>query len=92
MKKRLFGHFGFVYSEIFSHASGMQNVSKLNHVYAKLQQFFVLNHRQSKETSESKESKESKEVSVDCLWLNTRLYEELSLVHFVSSRALYSKL
>ena len=59
MKKRLFGHFGFVYSEIFSHASGMQNVSKLNHVYAKLQQFFVL--------------------------LNTRLYEELSLFHFVSS-------
>ena len=51
MKKRLFGHFGFVYSEIFSHASGMQ--------------FFVL---------------------------NTRLYEELSLFHFVSSRALYSKL
>ena len=48
-----------------SHASGMQNVSKLNHVYANLQQFFVL---------------------------NTRLYEELSLVHFVSSRALYSKL
>ena len=45
MKKRLFGHFGFVYSEIFSHASGMQNVSKLNHVYAKLQQFFVLNTR-----------------------------------------------
>ena len=44
MKKRLFGHFGFVYSEIFSHASGMQNVSKLNHVYAKLQQFFVLNN------------------------------------------------
>ena len=43
MKKLLFGHFGFVYSEIFSHASGMQNVSKLNHVYAKLQQFFVLN-------------------------------------------------
>ena len=42
MKKRLFGHFGFVYSEIFSHASGMQNVSKLNHFYAKLQQFFVL--------------------------------------------------
>ena len=41
MKKRLFGHFGFVYSEIFSHASGMQNVSKLNHVYAKLQQFFM---------------------------------------------------
>ena len=65
MKKLLFGHFGFVYSEIFSHASGMQNVSKLNHVYAKLQQFFVL---------------------------NTRLYEELSLFHFVSSRALYSKL
>ena len=46
MKKRLFGHFGFVYSEIFSHASGMQNVSKLNHVYAKLQQIFVLNTRQ----------------------------------------------
>ena len=45
MKKRLFGHFGFVYSEIFSHVSGMQNVSKLNHVYAKLQQFFVLNTR-----------------------------------------------
>ena len=67
MRRRLFGHFGFVYSEIFSHAhaSGMQNVSKLNHVYAKLQQFFVL---------------------------NTRLYEELSLFHFVSSRALYSKL
>ena len=64
MKKRLFGHFGFVYSEIFSHASGMQNVSKLNHVYAKLR-FFVL---------------------------NTRLYEELSLFHFVSSRALYSEL
>ena len=65
MRKRLFGHLGFVYSEIFSHASGVQNVSKLNHVYAKLQHFFVL---------------------------NTRLYEELSLVHFVSSRALYSKL
>ena len=65
MKKRLFGHFGFVYSEIFSHASGRQNVSKLKHVYAKLQQFFVL---------------------------NTRLYEELSLFHFVSARALYSKL
>ena len=65
MKKRLFGHFGFVYSEIFNHASGMQNVSKFNHVYAKLQQFFVL---------------------------DTRLYEELSLFHFVSSRALYSKL
>ena len=64
MKKRLFGHFGFVYSEIFSHSSGMQNVSKLS-VYAKLQQFFVL---------------------------TTRLCEELSLVHFVSSRALYSKL
>ena len=63
MKKRLFGHFGFVYSEIFSHASGMHNVSKLNHAYAK--QFFVL---------------------------NTRLYEELSLFPFVSSRALYSKL
>ena len=45
MKKRLFGHFSFVYNEIFSHASGMQNVSKLNHVYAKLQQFFVLNTR-----------------------------------------------
>ena len=45
MTKRLFGPFGFVYSEIFSHASGMQNVSKLNHVYAKLQQFFVLNTR-----------------------------------------------
>ena len=45
MKKRLFGPFGFVYSEIFRHASGMQNVSKLNHVYAKLQQFFVLNTR-----------------------------------------------
>ena len=45
MKKRLFDPFGFVYSEIFSHASGMQNVSKLNHVYAKLQQFFVLNTR-----------------------------------------------
>ena len=43
MKKRLFGHFGFVYSEIFTHASGMQSVSKLNRVYAKLQQFFVLN-------------------------------------------------
>ena len=42
MKKRLFGQFGFVYSEIFRHASGMQNVSKLNHVYAKLQQFIVL--------------------------------------------------
>ena len=43
MKKRLFGHFGFVYSEIFSHASPsrMQNVSKLYHVYAKLQQFFL---------------------------------------------------
>ena len=67
MKKRLFSHFGFVYSEIFSHASPsrIQNVSKLYHVYAKLQQFFVL---------------------------NTRLYEELSLFHFVSSRALYSKL
>ena len=41
MKKRLFGHFSFsfVYSEIFSHASGMQNVSKLNHVYPKLQLF-----------------------------------------------------
>ena len=65
MKKRLFRRFGFVYSEIFSHASGMQNVSKLNHVYAKLQQFFVL---------------------------NTRLYEEISLAHFVSSRVLYSKL
>ena len=66
MKKRLFGHFGFVYSEIFSHASPsrMQNVSKL-YVYAKLQQFFVL---------------------------NTRLCEELSLFHFVPSRALYSKL
>ena len=45
MKKRLFRHFGFVYCEIFSHASGMQNVSKLDHVYAKLQQFFVLNTR-----------------------------------------------
>ena len=65
MKKRLFDHFGFVYSEIFSHASGMQNVSKLNHVYAKLKQFFML---------------------------NTRLYEELSPFHFVSSRALCSKL
>ena len=65
MKRRLFGHFGFVYSEIFTHASGLKNVSKLNHVYAKLQQFFVL---------------------------NTRLYEELSLFHFVSSRPLYSKL
>ena len=65
MEKRLFGHFGFVYSEILGHASAMQNASKLNHVYAKLQQFFVL---------------------------NTRLYEELSLFHFVSSRALYSKL
>ena len=42
MKKRLFGHFGFAYSEIFSHPSGMQNVSKIS-VYAKLQQFFVLN-------------------------------------------------
>ena len=51
MKKRLFGHFGFVYSEIFSHASGMQNVSKLNHVYAKLQQFFVLNTRLYEELS-----------------------------------------
>ena len=39
MKKRLFGHFDFVYSEIFNHASGMQSVSKLNHVYAKLQLF-----------------------------------------------------
>ena len=58
MKKQLFGHFGFVYNEIFSHASGMQNVSKSNHVYSKLQQFFVL---------------------------NTQLYEELSLFHFVSS-------
>ena len=66
MKKRLFGHLGFVYSEIFGHASGMQNVSKLNHVYATLHKFVVL---------------------------NTRLYEELSLLfHFVSSRALYSKL
>ena len=67
MKKRLFSHFDFFYSEIFSHASPLriQNVSKLYHVYAKLQQFFVL---------------------------NTRLYEELSLFHFVSSRALYSKL
>ena len=54
-----------VYSEVFSHVSGMKNISKLNPVYAKLQQFFVL---------------------------NTRLYEELSLFHFVSSRALYSKL
>ena len=44
MKKRLFGHFGFVYSEIFSHASGMQNVSKLNNVYAKLQQFFCVKY------------------------------------------------
>ena len=41
MKKRLFGHFGFAYIEIFSHASGMQNVSKLNHVYAKPQVFCV---------------------------------------------------
>ena len=45
--------------------SVMLQECKLNHVYAKLQQFFVL---------------------------NTRLYEELSLFHFVSSRALYSKL
>ena len=66
MKKQLFGHFGFVYSEIFSHASGMQNVSKLNHVYAKLQRTVFV--------------------------LNTRLYEELSLFHFASSSALYSKL
>ena len=51
MKKRLFGHFGFVYSEIFSHASGMQNVSKLNQVYAKLQQFFMLNTRLHEELS-----------------------------------------
>ena len=39
MKKRLFGHFDFIYSEIFSHASGMENVSKLNNVHAKLQLF-----------------------------------------------------
>ena len=44
MKKRLFGDFGFVYSEIFSHAPGMKNVSKLNHVYAKLQQFFCVKY------------------------------------------------
>ena len=37
MNKRLFGHLGFVYSEIFTRASGMHNLSKLNHVYAKLQ-------------------------------------------------------
>ena len=65
MKNRLFGHFSFVYSEIFSHALGMQNVSKLNHVYAKLQTF---------------------------LCLNTRLCEELSIFHLVSSRGLFSKL
>ena len=54
MKKRLFGHFGFVYSEIFSHASGMQNVSKLNHICLrkiKLQHFFVLNTRLYEELS-----------------------------------------
>ena len=44
MKNRLFGHFSFVYSEIFSHAGGMQNVSKLNHVYAKLQKFLFYIH------------------------------------------------
>ena len=39
MKKRLFGHFDYIYSKSFSHASGMENVSKLNNVYAKLQLF-----------------------------------------------------
>ena len=32
-KKRLSGHFDFVYSKIFTHASGMQNVSKLRLCY-----------------------------------------------------------
>ena len=44
MKRRLFGPSGFVYSEIFSHASEMQNVSKLNHVYATLRQFFCVKY------------------------------------------------
>ena len=43
---RLFGHFDFVYSKIFTHASGMQNVSKLRSCYLrKTTAIFVLNTR-----------------------------------------------